>query len=180
VISVAGRSWEEYLSGPQARRRRRFARQLECLLGTGRARVRCVADARGLEESMPVLMSLHEARFGSRSTIFTGRRREFFTEAARAMFDVSALCLRVLEIDGRPAAALLGFWWTGDEWFYQSGWHPDFADDGAGRALLAWSIRDAFLNGRRSYRLLRGDEPYKFWWATADAPVVTVAIAGPS
>jgi CelD/BcsL family acetyltransferase involved in cellulose biosynthesis len=42
--------------------------------------------------------------------------------------------------------------------------------------LLAHAIREAHRDGLATYRLLRGDEPYKYRWATSDEPVATVEL----
>ena len=42
--------------------------------------------------------------------------------------------------------------------------------------LLAHTVRTAFEDGAREYRFLRGDEPYKYRFAEADAGVDTVAV----
>jgi CelD/BcsL family acetyltransferase involved in cellulose biosynthesis len=175
VVEARGIPWDRYLAGTRARRRRRAVDRLERLLDTGRVRIRCVSTESDLRPALAVLMAWQQARYTA-SRIFGGQRREFFLDVSCAMLEASALCLRLLEIDGEPAAAILAFWWGGDEWGYQCGWNPQLGHLAIGQSLLAASIRAAFEEQRGAYRLLRGNEPYKGAWATSDEPVVTIEI----
>jgi CelD/BcsL family acetyltransferase involved in cellulose biosynthesis len=73
-------------------------------------------------------------------------------------------------------AVWYGFRFAGDEYYYQSGWDPAYAQFGIGIAILEHSIREAFVDGVAEYRLLRGDEAYKRRYASTDAKVQTIAV----
>jgi hypothetical protein len=74
-------------------------------------------------------------------------------------------------------AAWYGFRFGDVEYFYQSGRDPAWDRLRVGAGLLEHSIREAFADGMREYRLLRGDEPYKLRYATETRRVVTTALA---
>ncbi len=126
-----------------------------------------------VERDLEVLVALHRARFGDRSRTFTPERVGFFREAVPAMALDGSVVLRTLLLGGRPAAAILLLRGGGDDWFYQSGWDPELAALGVGRALFAHSVREAFAEGRRAFRMLKGEEDYKSFWANDVDPVVT-------
>jgi CelD/BcsL family acetyltransferase involved in cellulose biosynthesis len=87
------------------------------------------------------------------------------------------LRLWIQELDGAPPAAWYGFRFDGVEAYYQAGRDPSFDRESVGFVLLAHSIRAAFDDGVREYRLLRGDDPYKSRFASADRPLQTVALS---
>lgn len=63
------------------------------------------------------------------------------------------------------------------ESYYQSGRDPDWDHASVGAGILEHSIMEAFADGMREYRLLRGDEAYKSRYATHDPGVATVLAA---
>jgi CelD/BcsL family acetyltransferase involved in cellulose biosynthesis len=174
VIDVAGTTWADYLHGRVARRRRRIVAQAERLLERPGVVVRDHTDRTSVSEALAVLIGLHAARFEGRSRTFEGARRLFYERAVPAMAAVGAARIRSLELDGRPAAAILVLTAGDRDWFYQGGWDPAFADLAVGRALFADTVRAAFARGVLAYHLLHGADPYKYFWATSDAPLATI------
>ena len=81
-----------------------------------------------------------------------------------------------MDVDGAPAAAWLGYRFGNREWYYQSGRDPAFNRWSVGFVLVAHTIREAISDRVRQYRLLRGNEPYKYRFATSDPGVFTVAL----
>jgi CelD/BcsL family acetyltransferase involved in cellulose biosynthesis len=61
------------------------------------------------------------------------------------------------------------------EWYYQAGRDPDWDDASVGSVLFVHTIREAFKDGMREYRLLRGGEGYKERFASADHGLDTIA-----
>jgi len=167
-------AWSEYLAGPAARRRRRIARQAETLFARPEVALRDARTPDAVARDLDVLVRLHAARFAERSRVFSPARLSFFRAALPALAADRLVSLRTLSVAGQDAAALLLFHSAGEDWFYQAGWEPALAPMSVGRALFADTVRRAFADGRRAFRLLRGAEGYKAWWATDDAPVVTI------
>jgi CelD/BcsL family acetyltransferase involved in cellulose biosynthesis len=171
-----GASWDDLLATrsrgfrEQARaRERRLAR-----LGT--VTHRFTRDPAHLEADLDALFALHAARWGGRSRAFAGREAFHRDFAARALAR-GWLRLRLLELDGRPVAALYNLRFGASELFYQSGRDPAMDRWSVGFVLHTLAIRDALEAGVREYRLLRGGESYKRRFATADPGVRTVALA---
>jgi CelD/BcsL family acetyltransferase involved in cellulose biosynthesis len=168
-----GVGWDAYLDGVAARRRRRLARESERLLSAD-FEIRDAVTPEDVRSALPQLIDLHRARFGPTRT-FAEARVPFFEDALVGLAEREVVDIRLLEHDGRPVAALLCFRFGGDDWYYQSGWDPAWAGLSVGRCLFADSVRRAFLDGRNRFRLLRGDEEYKSYWATSDDPVAVVS-----
>jgi CelD/BcsL family acetyltransferase involved in cellulose biosynthesis len=135
-------------------------------------------DPDRIEADMRTLGELHEERWGAEgSGALRDRRAAFHLDFARAALERGWLRLWLAEVDGKAVAAWYGFRFGGAEWYYQSGRHPDWDKDSVGLVLLAHTIREAFDDGLRTYRLLRGGESYKDRFATSDPGLETV-VAG--
>lgn len=182
VVELAA-GWHDYLEGPTARRRRRIVNQAATLLarsdvvihGTG-ASDDAERDGAGLDvaAAFDVLVDLHAARFGAASRTFADRRGPFLRHVVTELARTGDASIRVLGVGGRPAAAILTLRRGDEVAYYQSGRDCAVADHSVGRALLADTLRVAAVQGCRRFRLLRGGERYKTWWATGDEPVATL------
>ena len=177
VIELGGRGFEAFLAA-RSRNFRDQVRRRERKLGREHElRFRLSGTHEELRKDLDTLVELHDARWQGASDAFAGPRREFHHDFAARALDRGWLRLWTAELDGRPAAAWYGLRYAGDEWFYQSGRDPALERTGVGFVLLAHTVREAADDGVGHYRLLRGDEPYKWRWATGDDPVETVEIA---
>jgi CelD/BcsL family acetyltransferase involved in cellulose biosynthesis len=126
-----------------------------------------------MAEDFETLVELHTARWPG-SPWFAdavGFHRDFVSVALARGW----LRLWILELDGRPAAAWLGYRFAGVESYYQAGRDPDLQRERVGLVLLAHTIREAIQDGMSEYRLLRGDESFKYRFATGDPGVETLA-----
>jgi CelD/BcsL family acetyltransferase involved in cellulose biosynthesis len=128
----------------------------------------------GLDEGLDTLFRLHALRWGSGTTF--ARTEAFQREFAAAAAARGWLRLWLLELDGRPAAAWLGFRYAGAECYYQAGRDPSLDQGSVGFVLLTHTVRAALENGARDYRFLRGGESYKYRFASADPGLETIAV----
>jgi CelD/BcsL family acetyltransferase involved in cellulose biosynthesis len=133
-------------------------------------------DPERLGRDLDTLFALHQARWGAVSGPFDEPRRRLHREFAAFALRRGLLRLRLLELDGRPAAALYNFSAGGCEWYYQAGRDPAFDRYAVGFLLQAHAIRAAAEEGASEYRLLRGAEPYKDRFATHSRDVVTLCL----
>ena len=155
----------------QARRReRKLRREHESV------EFRLSDDPGRLDADFETLVRLHEEHWGERSRSFSPERRAFHLEFAHAALERGWLRLWTLEVDGRPAAAWLGYRFGGIEWYYQAGRDPALERENVGFVLLVHTIRTALDDGMREYRLLLGGESYKDRFANGDNGLETVAL----
>jgi len=173
VLDFAGQTWKELLAGKS----RNFREQVGC-----RARAlekqfdvsyRLVTDAD--EGALDTFFRLHGLRHGGPTTVTQTEafQREFAARAAERGW----LRLWLLELDGRPAAAWLGYRFAGAECYYQAGRDPSYDKQSVSFVLLTHTIREALEDGAHQYRFLRGDEPYKYRFATSDPGLETILVA---
>jgi CelD/BcsL family acetyltransferase involved in cellulose biosynthesis len=174
-LAEAG-DWESYLGGRSANFRQQVRRRARALAHAG-VSFRLATDRSCLSKDLDALIALHRGRWGARSTAFNGARERFHRDFAEIALDQRWLRLWLAEAEGQTVAAWYGFRFGDVEYFYQSGRDPAWDRLRVGAGLLEHSIREAFADGMREYRLLRGDEPYKLRYATETRRVLTTALA---
>ncbi len=177
AVRLEGSGWDEFLAGRSRNFRQQVRARERALARAGRLEFRLADDPARLDADMSMLIGLHRRRWGARSRSFTGPREALHREFAALALERGWLRLRLLELDGRPLAALYAFRYGGDEWYYQLGRDPAGDRFAAGFVLIAHAIRRALEDGLHEFRLLRGDEAYKARFATHDPGVVTVGMA---
>ncbi len=178
---VAGLDWEGYLAERSSKFRQRVGRGLERALDRQGVEhhVRETSDSESLEADLGTLFDLHDRRHAEGGSSIESRSvRDFLTRFAKAAMSQDWLRLRILELDGTPAAAYLA-WRIGPRYaVYQSGFDPAFAEQSAGMVLLNDTIRSAIGEQVDDVDLLLGGEPFKWRFAPQPRPVRTVALVG--
>jgi CelD/BcsL family acetyltransferase involved in cellulose biosynthesis len=168
--------WNAYLGARSANFRQQVRRRARRLSRALEVSYRLCDDPARLPADMDTLLALHAARWGSRSDAFAGARGAFHRDFAAVALERGWLRLWLAESRGQPVAAWYGFRFAGIESFYQSGRDPAWDGYAVGAGLLERTIHEAFNDGMREYRLLRGDERYKRRYATSLETVHTVAV----
>ncbi len=173
VLAFEGRSWEELLKAKSRNFREQVGRRTRALERDFDVRYRLVTDAD--DEALDSFFRLHALRHGGPTTVTETEpfQREFAALAAERGW----LRLWLVELDGRPAAAWLGFRFAGAECYYQAGRDPSYDKHSVAFVLLAHTIRAALEDGAAEYRFLRGDEPYKYRFADSDPGLESIVVA---
>jgi CelD/BcsL family acetyltransferase involved in cellulose biosynthesis len=176
VIESGGEDFDGWLRS-RSRNFREQVRRRERKLARGHELTyRLCDDPDRLDADYDTLVRLHRARFGAESRSFDPPRDALHREFARAALERGWLRLWTLELDGRPAAAWLGYRMGGAEWYYQAGRDPALERESVGFVLMSHTIREAFDAGIPTYRMLLGDEAYKDRFANADHGLETVVV----
>ena len=79
-------------------------------------------------------------------------------------------------IEGECRASLLGLESGERFYFYLNGYDPAWSKYSLGFTILWLSIECAARRGIKVYDLLRGSEPYKFFWANSARATVTARV----
>ena len=177
VLVTEGRDWDAFLATRSKNFREQLRRRERKLAKAHELSYRLTRTADELEADYAALVRLHHARWGGGSSSFAGAREALHLDFARLALERGWLRLWTLELDGRPAAAWLGFRFGGAEWYYQAGRDPDLEREAVGFVLMAHTVREALNDGVSEYRLLLGGEAYKDRFATADPGLETVVWA---
>lgn len=180
-VKVAGLDWEGYLAERSQKFRQRVGRGLERALERDGIEfaVRETSDPARLDEDMATLFRLHDLRHeASDSSIVSEQVRESLRTFADGALERGWLRLRILELDGHPAAAFLG-WRLGPSYaVYQSGFDPAWAEQSAGMLLLNDTVRAAIAEDAEEVDLLLGGEAFKWRFAPDPRVVRTVIVVG--
>jgi len=174
VLCPGGMQWEDFLATRSANFRQQVRRRERNLRRRHDVRYRFAGPSNRLAADLDVLFELHRRRWQGQRSHFSDDEpfhREFAELAQRHDW----LRLWFLELDDEPVAAWYGFRYCGVEYFYQAGRDPR-REGAPGFVLFCHTIRQALEEGVQEYRLLRGDEPYKYRFANADRGLDTVGI----
>jgi CelD/BcsL family acetyltransferase involved in cellulose biosynthesis len=146
----------------------RFVRRAEqrLLRETGGCSFERVGD---IEDALDILHRLHRQRWGDSSNFLRDFGR--FATICRAAAARGELAMHVLRVDDRAIAVMASFEVAGRISCYQSGRVPERRWRTAGTVLLARVVDDAGRRGLREADLLRGDEPYKAYFADGQRPL---------
>jgi CelD/BcsL family acetyltransferase involved in cellulose biosynthesis len=175
VLRFGAGGWEGFLRERSANFREQVRRWPRKLAGEHPVRYRLVDGREGPQAELDTLFGLHRARWAATGSSLLARER-FHRAMAGLAAQRNWLRLWILEIDGQPAAAVYGFRFAGVESHYQAGRDPRWDRYHVGFVLLAHAIRQAAQDSMAEYRLLRGDEQYKYRFATADPGLETVSV----
>ena len=172
------RTWDEYLSERSSNFRQQIRRRERKLGKLGDVTLR-QAGRETLHADLKTVFDLHLRRWSERgqSALEDPAARDYISRFAAASQERGWLRLNVLEVDGRPVAAFLG-WRLGARYaFYQSGFDPEWAEHSVGLVLLAMTVRAAIEEGAHEFDMLLGTEPYKRRFADRSRPVESVVMA---
>lgn len=177
AIALAGTTGDAWFAARTPKLRHQLRHDARQLADQGQVAFRTTTDPDRLDRDLDALFDLHHRHWARRpggSRAYVGRE-PFHREVARTFLDRGWLRLHLLEVDGRPVAALHSFWFDGVESHYQGGRDPAFDRFGVGLLLHEHAVRACADAGGRAYRFLRGDEPYKLRLADRTDHQVTVA-----
>lgn len=181
-INLSGHSWESYLASLGAAHRYNFKRRLKNLTQQFDVRFEKVQSEDQRREAAPLLIGLHHKRWrerGGSDALHTSTLVAFHEELSRLALARGWLRLYILQLDGKPAAALYGFKYNGVFYFYQSGFDPDFGRHSVGLVTMGLAIKSAIEEGTEDYDLLHGHEQYKFLWARDERELVRLELYPP-
>jgi CelD/BcsL family acetyltransferase involved in cellulose biosynthesis len=160
------KTWEEFLPRLSRKMREAVPARRRMLEKRYRPAVKCCTRAEELPQFLAELFRLHGLRWQVRrqTGAFTRSRQEFYRRMASRFLANGWLDLRVLELDGVPAAAQFGFRYGGVYSYLQSGFDPAYARCSPGWVLGEIILRDMIDAGMRDYDFLGGEDPYKVRW----------------
>ena len=128
TLHTDGMSWQDFLATRSANFRGQVRGRERRLWRDHVVALHETEDPTHLERDLETLFGLHVARWGrAHAEKFAGpQQRVFWHDFAATALGQGWLRLRTLELDGRPAAAMLNFRFGGSEWYYQGGRDPAF------------------------------------------------------
>jgi CelD/BcsL family acetyltransferase involved in cellulose biosynthesis len=175
VLDFDGKTWDELLTAKSRNLREQVRRRERSLQRAHELTYRLISGVDGHHEALDELFRLHRLRWGAGTTF--GQTEAFQRAFAAVAADRGWLRLWLLQLNGSTVAAWLGFRFAGSECYYQAGRDPAFESSSIGFVLLSHTIREAVAGGAHEYRFLRGDEPFKYRFASGDEGLETIVVA---
>jgi CelD/BcsL family acetyltransferase involved in cellulose biosynthesis len=142
--------------------------------------------ARSVKEAVPAMedfLRLHALRWQASGGSYgiPNRRAEAFHRALAPLLAARGwLRIYRLFVAPHPIAAVYGLTVRGRFYYYQSGYDPAWAARSPGLVLLGRTVEDAYSHGLRDYDFLRGEEAYKFDWASERRETCALCVAAPT
>jgi CelD/BcsL family acetyltransferase involved in cellulose biosynthesis len=172
--------WDRYLAQLSANTRQRLRRLLRTVDGTT---IRIThADAATIDRDIEILLSMWSARWASQkgrhlAGIISSSREELLDALANG-----TLLLPILWRGDTPVAAnACMIDREKRELLFQLGARDPAAEDlSPGMLLHAHTIRTAIAQGFQRYDFMRGNEPYKYSFATAERQIVSIEVRRPT
>ncbi len=174
-------SWAEYVR-MRSKSGRREVRQALKNIDAGTIRVARVENQQQLDAVWDQFVTLHQRRRHASGT--TGCFDHppfdvFLRDAASALLDSGMLELIIASNEGVPVAAHFAIA-DNDRWyFYQSGMDPDAEALRPGLSMFCHAIRESIETGRKTFDMMRGDEPYKLRWRAELMPAQEIRVCSP-
>jgi CelD/BcsL family acetyltransferase involved in cellulose biosynthesis len=163
LLSLPG-SWEEYLQSLSRKARQTLLRRLRNLERDFSVSLKHCSSAREIEQGVEVVFAIHQKNWRSRGKagkFSDPARREFFREIAQIATALQDIDLWLLELNGKPVAARLGFRMQGTRHAVIAAMDPESRKYGVGTITEALVIKECIARGDHSYDFLAGDETYK-------------------
>ena len=176
IVRLSYKSWDEFLASRSVHFRgtvRRFERKL---VRERNLSYRALCHT-SLNEDLDTVFALHDALWKGCPSSFFRAHEAFHREFAACAQARGWLRIWFLELDGKSAAAWLGFRFGDAEFSYQGGRDIAWERYSVGLVLFMHTIREALQDGMTEYLFLRGGEKYKYRLADYDPGIETFGLA---
>ena len=154
-------TWEEYLGLLKGTERHEIRRKLRRLEEAARIEFRTVDDPQEVRQAMDTFLELFGASRADKIAFMTSQRARFFRSLAEYMAEAGILKLSFLELDARPAAAVMCFHDESTVYLYNNGYDHRFRSLSVGFLCKVLSVQGAIREGKRRFDFLKGPEAYK-------------------
>jgi CelD/BcsL family acetyltransferase involved in cellulose biosynthesis len=171
IVTVGGRSFDEWMSGKSSNFRqqmRRLRRQLEAEDGEVR-----MAPAAELDRGLAAFARLHHARWaedGGSGVLSEGVER-MLSEAGYALAASERLRLWLVEVGGEPVSAQIFVAVGGEVIYWNGGFDVAWGKLKPGLQAVFAGVEDAFRRGEHRVDLGGGPQDYKLRLADDDDPL---------
>lgn len=175
-------NWDEFLAMQSKSHRKQLRRSERSAEASGAYQWHLASTPAEFETAWPIFIDLHQRRrksLGEPGCFASERFAEFHTTLAKKLLAKDQLRLSYLSINGKPAAAEHHFAGADAIYAYQGGLDPDLIDQDSGRLSMIATIKHAISEGRTTFDLMRGNEPYKAHWRAVHRPAHHYRIVPP-
>ena len=176
VLRLGEQDWEQWLAARSKNFRQQVGKLERRLERAHGLEYHQVTDPAALGGAFEEMFALHDARWQGGSTYFAPLGRAVHGAFGRIALERGWLRLWRADLDGRPAAYWLGYFYGGDYWSFQVARDPAYAEQSIGLVVLTHAVRCAFAERATRFRHLSGTQEYKLRFANEDAGHETVLV----
>jgi len=167
-------TWEEYLRTLSPKQRRETGRRFRRLEEEGDINYRVIENAE--PKVLEIFFKLMRVSRKDKAAFMTARMESFFRSLAETMAEAKLLRFGILEISGKPVAAVMCFDYNNKVYLYNSGYDPEYGYLSVGLLSKLLSIKDGIERGRKCYDFLKGPEEYKYRLGGKEIPISSCRI----
>ena len=169
--------WESYLASLGKKDRHELRRKIRRLFESGGGVTHQVlSEQSDVVAAMDTFLDLHTRSRQDKTDFMTEEMSGFFRRMASALSAEGLIHLFMLQINSRPAAAVLCFDAGNCLYLYNSGYDPEFSSLSVGLVSKALCLQWAIENGKQCIDFLRGNEPYKYDLGAKDQEIYRLLV----
>jgi CelD/BcsL family acetyltransferase involved in cellulose biosynthesis len=155
-------NWEEYLQTLDTKQRHEVRRKLRRLEEAGKITYRFITDTASVPAFLDIFLKMFVESREDKADFLTPQAESFFRDLTATMAEFGFLRAGMLELDGRPMAAVLAFDYKDTVYLYNSGFDPTQSQLSVGILSKALLIKDSIERGKKKFDFLKGAERYKY------------------
>jgi CelD/BcsL family acetyltransferase involved in cellulose biosynthesis len=171
-------TWDEYFRSLSRKRQQDLRRGLRDSQKTHGFEFRICADGE-LNNRLGEFFDLHQSRWRSDNIngMFSDpKMKEFYRDLATLLLKKNWLNFSYLAASGEMTSAVYGYMYNSKMYPSTAARDLRYAEYGVGHLHYMFLIKYAIEKGLREFDFLKGDEPYKFYWAKAARKYTRVMI----
>ena len=154
-------TWDDFLKQLTGKERHEIRRKFRRLNEAGRVNFRIIESGDDVQQGINLFLGLFKSNRSDKSEFMTDQRASFFRSLAEATAAAQILKLYFLELDGKPAAAVICFDYNSKVYLYNNGYDNQYRSLSVGLLSKVFTIQDSIRRGKKKYDFLKGTEAYK-------------------
>jgi CelD/BcsL family acetyltransferase involved in cellulose biosynthesis len=170
-------AWDDYLHMLNGKQRHEIRRKFRRLYDAADIDYRVLSEWNDTRDRIDLFFTFFRESREDKAIFMTEQMHSFFRELMDALSKLKILKLKILELDGTPAAMALCFDYQSTVYLYNSSYNLQYQSLSVGVLCKALSIKESISNGRKRYDFLKGDEGYKHRMGGKEVPLYRCRIA---
>lgn len=162
------KTWAEYAGRLSSKFRYNFGRREKIFSKDFTVEFSVSVGTDSINEVMDKFHEIHKKRMLTKKTVGVSMMPcfwDFHRKISLEFLKRGWLFLGLLKANSEIVACQYSFQYNNKVYFYQVGMESEYSKYGLGSIVIANMIKESIRRGLGEYDFLRGNEPYKFYWA---------------